>query len=200
MGNIPSVVSGQLATAAQYNALQSGLNPLVENSYTSWALKSGFPLTVALATSGSFYNDSFQPIVDEINGILYIDGGIFNYSMVIIDIVNATPIASGTTALPSASANRLDTDLPLNANQFSRNVLYYAWIDKSNNIHIYKAGQSLSTIALPNPPFVPSTGSAAVAGNPLGPYMSPTGKYIMVWPYNNDTGYTIDLYVYEGQP
>ena len=203
MGNIPSVVSGQLATAAQYNALQSGLNPLVENSYTSWALKSGYPLSVDVATSGNFPNIFFTSSVDEINDILYLDGSYNVFSMVIVDIATATPIASGANALPSTTLILGDSyvvSVAPSANQFSRNVRYYAWIDKSNNIHIYKAGQSLSTIALPNPPFVPNTTTTVAAGYPIGPFMSPTGKYIITWPYNGDTGYTIDLYVYEGQP
>ena len=204
MGNIPSVVSGQLATAAQYNALQSGLNPLVENSYTSWVLKSGYPLTVDVATSGNFDNNEFIPTVDEINDILYLDSGYEYYSMVIVDIANATPIASGATALPSTSVTTAGATTMVvltNANQYSRNVRYYAWIDKSNNIHIYKAGQSLSTIALPNPPFVPNVLAGQInSGYSSGPFMSSTGKYIIVWPYNGGTGHTIDLYVYEGQP
>ena len=201
MGNIPSVVSGQLATAAQYNALQSGLNPLVENVYTSWALKSGFPLTVAIAASGNFNNSAFVPTVDEINDILYLDGAAGTFTMAIVDIANATPIVSGATVLLSTGTTTGDATISVlpSANQFSRNVRYYTWIDESNNIHIYKAGQSLSTIALPNPPFVPNTDGFG-AGYSVGPYMSPTGKYIIVWPYNNSTGYTIDLYVYEGQP
>ena len=201
MGNIPSVVSGQLATAAQYNALQAGLNPLVENSYTSWVLKSGFPLTVALATSGNTFNGIFVPTVDEINDILYLDAGANYFFMVIVDIANATSIVSAATALPSTGTTTGDGTLSFltNANQFSRNVRYYTWIDESNNIHIYKAGQSLSTIALPNPPFVPNT-DGFNAGYSIGPFMSPTGKYIIVWPYNAGVGSNLDLYVYEGQP
>ena len=200
MGNIPPVVSGQLATAAQYNALQSGLNPLVENSYTSWVLKSGFPLTVDVATSGNYNNASSMPTVDEINDILYLDIG-SQFPMVIVDIANATPIASGATALNSTGTTTADATFEVipGAPQFSRNVRYYTWIDASNNIHIYKAGLSLAAIALPNPPFVPNTGAFG-KGYSLGPFMSPTGKYIITWPYNGDTGYTIDLYVYEGQP
>ena len=201
--NTPAtVVSGQLATAAQYNALQSGLNPLVENVYTSWALKSGFPLTVAIGTSNG-PNLYWTSSVDEINDILYLDGSFNTFSMAIVDIANATPIASGATTLPSTALLLGDSyvvSVSPSAPQFSRNVRYYTWIDESNNIHIYKAGQSLSTIALPNPPFVPNTTKTVAAGYPIGPFMSPTGEYIIVWPYNGGTSNTIDLYVYEGQP
>ena len=184
MGNIPSVAPGQLATADQYNALQSGLNPLVESSYTSWKLKSGFPITTPVALT---YH---VPFVDEIDDILYLDSGIGANNLLVINLANASVISSITTDLES-SANSNGNPSPSQMRPGTAMNLYYLYyISSSFTVNVLYKGSQLYSFTLPSPPF-----ATVGTGYPIGPNISPTGKYIVVFPYGDSS-----LYVYEGQP
>ena len=200
MGNIPSVVSGQLATAAQYNALQSGLNPLVENEYTNWKL-----ITNVTTTATAIAQFAASIIVDEPNGVIYI----YDYGNDWIWSMNID--GSGLGVLIGNNATEFD----------------YAWLGNSQLAYYPGAGRPYTltakyivvttdangTGAANNSIAMLSNGkvlqiidvssyfySTASSGSNFYAVLSPTGRYLVVIGKATGASNLMAILVYEGQP
>ena len=177
MGNIPSVSTGQLATAAQYNALQAILNTLFEGDYTSWALMGGNPFSL-----GTNFSD-VNAVIDDVNGKVYVGG-------TVVDIATRT-----VTTLPAGFGGYTAAyfDVPYGMTQSIRGVYYGNMVTPTSTswyIQIIKAGSVLWT----SPTF--SNPSLTMAG----PFVSVTGKYLIVMTWSGSSSTPSTMWIFEGQP
>lgn len=198
MGNIPPVAPGQPATADQYNALQSALNPLVENNYTSWKLitnvntpipaKSGIPAGI---------------VIDEINGVVYLyDYANFIVWSMNVDGSNMTQLIGGGVLFSYIFFGiQFNNYYPGNGLPFTLTGKYMlvqtigAGTGAANNsFAVLSKGTVLQTFDVSSYFFNSST-----SGSNFTTAISPTGRYIVALGQNPTTN-ALTVLVYEGQP
>ena len=198
MGNIPSVVSGQLATAAQYNALQSGLNPLVENVYTSWALVAGYPFSLGGTIDALIGFFSSFISIDDIRGIVYY----YDWSAAFFSAFKISPPTALVNGGLLYNVNPVTSSTygQTGTNAMSSTGLYWATIGTGGNtLTVYKGGVDIFSIDIGISSHYVSSGYAI--SQITQPVVSKTGQYIAVAATSTQPKYYFeDFWVLEGQP
>lgn len=186
MGNIPAVATGQKATAAQYNALQSALNPLVENNYTSWAL-----ITDVAGNPNSFTHGAYAMwiSIDDANGIIYFyDNENFALWSCNIDGSNLNVLSTSVAWIGGAELQTY----PIGPRPASIRSLYLVATNGGGSppqFGIFSKGQLVQTVTINN-----------MVGGTVAVAISPTGRYIVAVGEDSVTSGNTRVQVYEGQP